>query len=452
MNSLIPKIRYLRHVIANSFWFVPGLMTIGGAALAVISESTSNTSWLAVNLIAVGLLPDDSDASRLILSTIVGSIITVTTLVFSMTLIALSQAAQQLGPRLLGEFRGSRTNQLVLGAFVATFVHALLTLTMAADPVPVVSVFTSVVMVLICFGLLIFFIHHVARSMEADQIIAAVNQDVERSIDGNFSARDEVEALGGYDGPTPDLDQANQAIIHASSSGYIQTIDYDRLMVLAATSDVVILLRSRPGHFVIEGAPIGSILPSPDDEVELEQLICAAIVVGQTRTAAQDVEFSIKSMVEVALRSLSPGINDIFTAITCIDRLGSSIAMAMAYVTPTAEMVDEHHQLRVIRNPVTFAGLMDSAFDEIRQNLDAKVAGLIRLIDTFDALTPFIVSFEHYDAIRKHTEKAERVIKSTIVDPDDQIDAQRRLTALHSHLCESKKRLADSARSFDLLI
>ena len=443
MNSLIPKIRYWRHVVTNSFWFVPTLMTIGGAALAVISQSSINTSWLAANLITLGLLPADSDTSRLILSTIVGSIITVTTLVFSMTLIALSQAAQQLGPRLLGEFRGSRTNQIVLGAFVATFVHALLTLTMAADPVPVVSVFISVVMVLICFGLLIFFIHHVARSMEADNVIAVVNQDIARAIASSFTPREkaEEEQRGRDDGAHPDLNLSDQAFVYAPSSGYIQTVDYDRLVELAVEADVVIQMKHRPGHFVMAGAPIGTVQPSPDDDGELEISICGAIVVGETRTSAQDVEFSIKAMVEVALRALSPGINDIFTALTCIDRLGGSVAMAMTYVMPNAELVDEEGCLRVIHRPVTFDGLMDSAFNEIRQNLDAKVAGLIRLIDTFDALTPFIVSLEHHDAIREHTDKAERMIKSTIVDPDDLADAQQRLTTLRRHLADAREKL-----------
>jgi uncharacterized membrane protein len=281
---LAPQLVYLRHVLANSFWFVPALMTIAGAALAAVSESTTNTSWLASNLVAIGLLPADSDTSRLILSTIVGSIITVTMLFFSMTLIVLS-----------------------LGPFVATFVHALLTLTMSADPVPVVSAFGSVVLVLICFGLLIYFIHHMVRSMEADHIPALVNDDITRAIARSFPEPDDVQVPEASRGEIADVESGDRTIVRAPATGYIQTVGYDRLLELAVAADVVIQLDRRAGHFVIAGAPMGAALPAPFDEEEQERLICRTIVVGHTRTAAQDVEFSIKSMVEVALRALSPG-------------------------------------------------------------------------------------------------------------------------------------------------
>ena len=367
---------YLRYVVATSFWFVPAMMMIGSAALAVIAEGTTNTSWLASLLVNAGLLPAESEKSRLILSTIIGSIITVTTLVFSMTLIALSQAAQQLGPRLLAEFRGSKKNQVVLGAFVGTVFYALLTLTMASDPVPVTSVFVAVVLVIVCFGLLIFFIHHVARSMEADHIIALVASDIENVITKNYTLRSDLDE--NHDRmDAADVDRGSDCkIVHAKSGGYVQTMDYTRLVDLAACNDVVLNMCVRPGKFVVTGAPIGTITPPPDDGTDIDRAINLALVIGRTRTAAQDVEFSIKSMVEVALRALSPGVNDVFTAITCIDRLGAAMALAMRYGSPPTVMVDDEGSPRVIRDPVTFEGLMDIAFNEIRQNLDANEPGL----------------------------------------------------------------------------
>jgi uncharacterized membrane protein len=440
LSSIKPHALYLRHVVATSFWFVPALMTLAGAALAIVSESTSNTSWLAANLVSMGLLPAESDTSRQILSTIVGSTITVTTLVFSMTLIALSQAAQQLGPRLLAEFRGSRTNQIVLGAFVATFVHALLTLTMSTDPVPVVSVFGSVVLVLLCFGLLIYFIHHVARSMEADHILALVNEDIVRALKSAFPGDGEVDqAAGDHDGK--DFPSSDHMMIRAPASGYVQTVDYDALVELAADFESVIRVKNRPGHFVIAGGPIGTVSPSPDDCEAAQRLITRAIVVGQTRTAAQDVEFSVKAMVEVALRALSPGINDIFTAMTCIDRLGGAVALAMKRNAPPSRLHDDAGRLRVVRDAVTVSGLMDSAFNEIRQNLAGKVPGLIRLLDTFASLTPFIRSEEHLAAVRTHTEKTERLIKATVDDPDDLDDLEDRMSSLRQHLAQVGERL-----------
>ncbi len=307
------RLIYLKYKLSSSYWFVPGLMILGAIALsfgmvrldhALLDASIDVSGWLYSGTPA---------GARQLLATIASAIITVTSLVFSMTLIALTLASQQLGPRLLENFKRDRVNQLVLGFFVATFVYSLLVLLAVSDVdkakfVPACATVGAIVMSIISFGFLIFFIHHVAGSIQADDVVANVSGNLEKLIAANL-----VDPPDGTDarepaspGAWPDDFDDNAVPVHAVQCGYIETLDFEALEALSMEQKVVMRVDCRPGHFVVQGFPIAHVYPASDVSDELRRDIGSNIVFGHKRTPAQDVEYEIRVIAEIAVRALSP--------------------------------------------------------------------------------------------------------------------------------------------------
>jgi len=430
IQALLSRIGVLRYAVTRSFWFVPGLMTLGAIVLVVATRDVASVKALETFFKDNDLIAASPEATRTILATTVGSIITVTSLVFSMVLLALSRASQQLGPRLLQAFTGDKVNQIVLGAFVATFVHALLTLAMTPDPIPPTAVAVSIILVLACFILLVFFLHHTAQYMQADFVLARVNGELCAAIPRAFPHTD------AEDGPErPDWADSDEGdVLKAGSSGYIQAVDIQRLVDLAADNDLRLRLDVRPGHFVIAGGAIGRTLPAGRCRENVSEGISDAIVIGSVRTAAQDLEFSIKAMVEIALRALSPGINDTFTAVAAIDQLGSALALAIASGVSPECFADARGSVRLVRNRVTFESLLDAAYNPIRQNLAGNVTGIIRLTEMLGELAPFARRDAHKEALLRHLDMTASLAKRTVGGERDGADVAARTAFARSRL------------------
>lgn len=422
IRYLLSRLDVLRFAVTRSFWFVPGLMSLGAIALVIITRDAAGSEELEAFFREHALIAASPEATRTILATTVGSIITVTSLVFSMVLLALSRASQQLGPRLLQDFTGDKINQVVLGAFVATFVHALLTLAMTSDPIPPTAVAVSIVLVLICFVLLVFFLHHTARYMQADYVLARVNDELCRAIPTAFPEAD------SQDGPARPgwADDRDGDTLRARSSGYIQAVDTQTLVELTSSHDLRLRLDVRPGHFVIEGGAIGRLWPAAPADRKTLTKIADAIVTGAVRTPAQDLEFSIKAMVEIALRALSPGINDTFTAIAAIDQLASSLAVAMCRSEPRCNFADENGTVRLVRDRTTFESLIDAAYNPLRQNLAGNVTGLIRLMEVLGELATFVRREDQRRTLLRHLAMAAALGKRSVSSRDDRDDLAAR--------------------------
>lgn len=419
---LLSRLDVLRYAITRSFWFVPALMIVGAVLLVVATRDVASIKGLESFFKDHELIAAGPESTRTILATTVGSIITVTSLVFSMVLLALSRASQQLGPRLLQAFTGDKVNQVVLGAFVATFVHALLTLAMTPDPIPPTAVAVSILLVLGCFVLLIFFLHHTAQYMQADYVLARVNTELCAAIPAAFPPAGSFEEL-----ERPDWAGRDQGdIVTAHASGYLQAVDAERLVKLARREDLRMRLDVRPGHYVIKGGPIGLILPEGSLTEAHASEIADAIVIGSVRTAAQDVEFSIKAMVEIALRALSPGINDTYTAIAAIDQLGGALADAMKRSAPPHCFADEDGTVRLVRDRVDFEGLLDAAYNPIRQNLAGNVSGIVRLLEVMGELAPFVRNDAHKHALLRHLDMTVSLAKRSVLGERDSADVVAR--------------------------
>ena len=261
------------------------------------------------------------EGARAILETIAGSMITVAGVVFSITIVALQLASSQFGPRLLYNFRRDTINQVVPGTFIATFVYCLLVLPTiqgkdGSSLVPHLSVAFGIALALVSLGVLIHFIHHIAGSIQAENVVAAVGRELEGAINGLFPEKgprcpEEPERSWPEQTAMP-LFNCGASPVKATASDYVQTIDTDRLISLATKYDLVLRLLYRPGQFVVQGSALALVQPEECMDDKLAERINAAYTVGVQRTLVQDVEFPVNQLVEIALRALSPGVNDPF--------------------------------------------------------------------------------------------------------------------------------------------
>lgn len=377
--------------VRSSFWFLPAVMA-GGAmvlAFATVALDTVVTDWLTLDW---GLtFTGGAEGASSLLGAIAGSMITIAGVVFSMTLVALSLASSQLGPRLLRNFMRDTTTQMVLGTFVATFLYCLLVLRTVRRAeeivfVPHLSVALGVLLAVVSVGVLIYFIHHVSVSIQANEIVARVGRELIEGIDRLFP---ETIGRGAPRLPTepPDaefLDRFDREArpIGSAGDGYLQFVDGDALAAFAMQEDVVIRLVRRPGDYVVATRPLALVWPGNRVTDQLIERVNSAFALGNQRTSGQDIEFAVNQLVEIAIRALSPGLNDPFTAMTCVDRLGSALCRLAERDMPSPYRHDVQDQLRVIAPVFTFPDITDAAFNQIRQYGRSSTAVTIRLLET----------------------------------------------------------------------
>lgn len=433
--------------IRSSFWFVPTVMAAGAALLAfatVALDEAIGDDWLdEVGWAYTG----GAEGAASVLGTIAGSMITIAGVVFSLTLVALSIASSQFGPRLLRNFMRDTINQFVLGIFIATFLYCLLVLRTIRRGdeiafVPHVSVTIGVLFAILSLGVLIYFIHHVSLSIQADEIVARVGRELKAEVDRFFPddvGRDAAQSETPLaDVQLPEAFDREARSIVSTDDGYLQLIDGAGLLDLAVESDAVLRIERRPGHYVICGSPLVSAWPPGRADDAFAARVNAAFALGNQRTPGQDVEFAVHQLVEIALRALSPGINDPFTAMTCVDRLGSALCRVAQRRTPSTHRLDDAGRLRVVAPQVTFRGIADAALNQIRQHARSNAAVAIRLLETLAGVAAFAVRQDDRDAIARHAEMVERAAQDGLPEAEDR-------KAVHRRYEEAMKALKKSA-------
>ena len=425
--------------LTGNFWFIPSVMTAAAVVLAAAAVALDHSEY--GDLLRRGTWHDrlQIENARLIVSTIAGSMITVTSLVFSLTLIALTLASQQLGPRLLSVFMRDRVTQVVLGLFVATFLYSLLILAALANvddrwSTPVFSILVALLLAVVSVGFLISFIHHLANSMQADTIIARMGADLARQVEHLFPPQADDDGHDRRESVASERRSVDGVEIHARSSGYIQTVDLESLIECASDRDLQVTLCVRPGDYVCEGEPLASATPEERISDEVGEDLATAIVLGSTRTPVQDLEFAMSAIVEIALRALSPGVNDPYTAVTGIDKLGDTLSRVMQRGPSVSHHTDSQGRLRVTTPIITLDNLMDMAFNEIRQSAKDNVAVTLRLLDTLVRLARLARSSDSAAAIRRHAGMIGRSAREHIAEPNDLDDVAERLSELEKLL------------------
>ena len=378
---MFPRLFKIWHDVRSSLWALPLLIFALAAAAAILAVNIrvrqgDDPVWF--------LYSGDAEAAPQFLSNLVTAMITMATLVVSITMVVLTLAAQQLGPRLIRSFMADRRTQATLGLFIATVVYLLLVLRSSyggTGSVPNLAVTGGTVLVLLCLVALLIFVHHLASSIIADNTIdrvgAALDVDIARLLpDSDFEQ-------ASFPDKRP-METGAPLTLHRS--GYVQALDHHGIVEIAEEADAVIEISFKPGRHIIEGSVFAWIEPSEAANEEIQERVQNCLMLGGERASVQDLETSIRQLVEVALRALSPSISDPFTATAVIDRLSMSLAKIMQRGPAQCVWTDEDDIVRLLAPRSTFGETVEEAFRQIRQHGHDEPAVLIRLVESLGQL------------------------------------------------------------------
>ena len=420
--------------LRTNLWLIPAVESLAAVGLFVLTLSVDRAAFHGELSLPSWVITGSPDAARQILASLAGAIITVVGVVFSIILVTLTLASTQFGPRMLRTFIRDRGTQVTLGTFVATFFYAVLVLiSIGTTFVPHLSVTVALALTAIDLGVLIYFIHHTATAIQLPEVIASIARDLNSALAAE-TAEAAVPSRHARlsNGPSLQvlqarLDRAGQ-VVTAPAGGYLRFVKHATLVQIAAESGAVIRLHYRPGHFLTHGHPMATVWP-PEVADKIGRRLERVHITGPLRTLSQDIAFGIDQLVEIAIRALSPAVNDTFTALTCIDWLGDSLCTIAVKWYPPIEHRDRHGEIRLITAPVSYERLVQRSFEKIRQAAGGMPAVLIRQLDALYKIMS-VAPASRSQVLLDQAAMIQRVNLRTVPEATDQADVTARYTAL----------------------
>jgi uncharacterized membrane protein len=433
------KVRFLWEELMGSFWFIPILIilfSIGLASTLIYFDRTVDIESMGV---LRNILTESADSARSVLSTISGAMIGVAGTVFSITLVALTLATSQFGSRLLKNFMHERLNQVVLGTYVSTYVYCLIILNVIKDNdnevfIPTLSILVAILAAIGNIILLIVFIHHISISIQASKVISDISSSLMKNIESIFSEELDEENPTGTSN-TESLDHYTKEFPHSKElkspkSGYLQYLYNESLFKVAKKNEYIIVTLHRIGSYIVKNQPIITLYSKTEFTEKSVISFEDHMILGNSRTTQRDAEHSIHQMVEIACRALSPGINDPFTAISCIDNLTSTLCYLTEVKFPSKYKFDEEDQLRYVHKPLTYQGALDAAFLQIRQFSKGSPSVVIRLMEAMITIYNYTHHNIHKKAVREHAEMIMKVAENSFEESHDLEDIRKRSEAI----------------------
>jgi uncharacterized membrane protein len=432
-----------REALRTNLWLVPTAEIVLAVALFAGTYALDRAAYDGSLHFPSWVISGTADAARQILTAIAAAVITVVTLVFSITIVTLTLASTQFGPRMLRNFIRDSITQFTLGTFVATFVYAILALVSIGsgshgDFVPHLSITVTMALVLLDVAVLVVFIDHIAKSIQLPQVIASIARDLSRAIEADVAppAADVPKAGPSLSEMLVRLDE-DSGVVRAPGSGYLQYVSMSTLIDISSRSHAVIRLLHRPGHFVVEGQPLANVWPAAAAP-GVARALGGAHATGPHRTLTQDLSFAVDQLVEIAIRALSPAVNDTFTALACIDWLGDGLCKIADRWRPATVHRDAAGHVRVITVTVGFRRLVERAHDKIRQAGRGMPAVMIRQLDGLAKVMAYTTSSEQRDVLLEQAAMILRASEESVPEEEDRADVRRRYDAVRS---------ADSSRT-----
>jgi uncharacterized membrane protein len=426
-----------RDALRTTFWVVPVLLIVVAVALFVVTFEIDLAAYHHDLTLPWWVRTGGADAGRQVLIAIAAAIITTIGVVFSITILALTLASQQFGPRMMRNFIRDLGNQMTLGVFVATFVYSVLGLGSitglpAGDFVPHLTITVAEAFLLLDLAVLVYFIHHIAKSIQLPEVIAGIASDLDQAIDAEFpdGRRD-----GGPTGDSTEADELTDkldvrgAVVTAKESGYLQFVSYGKLIEIAETLDAVIRLSHRPGHFVVGSRPLATVWPA-GAAGQVERALDRAHVTGPHRTLTQDPVFAIDQLVEIAIRALSPAVNDTFTALTCIDWLSAGLSTISSRQLEEGVYRGRSGKIRLIESNPSYGRMVNRAFDKIRQAGRGMPAVSIRLLDALAHIVERSADSRQRATLLRQAEMIMRGAERDVPEPNDLTDIRARFERL----------------------
>jgi uncharacterized membrane protein len=421
-----------REQLRTNLWLVPIVQTLGIVVLFSLTYAIDRTAYDGIIRLPSWVLNGSADSARAVLATIAAAIITVVGIVFSITIVALTLASTQFGPRMLRNFVRDPGTQVSLGTFVASFCYATISLVSVGggphgDFVPHLSITVTFILTLVDVAVLIFFFNHIAAMIQLPVVIARIAGTLAVEIDALGGA--DVDGDGAGRGPSCEELQAklaeSGAPIRTPRSGYLQVIRHDILVKIATKANAVVQLPYRPGHFLVAGQVVAWVWP-PEAAPAVAHRLALGHVTGAYRTLPQDISFGFDQLVEIALRALSPAVNDTFTGMTCIDWIADCLCRISTSWRPQRIRRDAKGDIRVIAFVADFDRLVERTFDTIRQAAIGMPAIMIRQLEALAKVIEQTPDRARRTVLIREADAIQRLSLATVNEPNDRDDVTRR--------------------------
>ena len=435
------RFRQIWYYLADSFWFKPLLIVLSSIAMALaliaIDYYAEPDRWIAQwpRLFGFG-----AEGARAMMSTIAGSMITVLGVMYSMILVVLALASSQYTSRILQNFIRNSVTQIVLGIFAGIFTYCLIVLSVIHGVeesyfVPSLSVFFGFIMALGGVFALIFFIHHVAKSVQASTIIASAAWETKEAINHLFP-----ELLGEGPDEDDDDDSMQKALeeriwqaVPSRKNGYIQGVNSKALLSIAREKDTIVRMDYGVGNFVVRNTTLASLaLDDPPDQ-ETIAAIQEAFFIDNYRSINQDAAFGIRQIVDIALKALSPGVVETTTAVICLDHLTVIMARLIFRQIPSLYRYEEG-KLRVIAKVPGFKSLLGESFDQIRNHANGDFTIMLRMIESLQTLANLEARQHHLSAICEQVEAIGELAERTLGSERERIMVNQHLSIVFETL------------------
>ena len=413
--NLTLRLRSYLDDLQSSLWYQPAIYTVVAIILALLLPYLDQlTTWKFYDL--------GADNARAVLSSIASSMLTVVTLTFSILMVSFTLASQQFSPRILRTFTRDRASQHVMGLQIGTFLYSLLVMVRVNEIgeqifVPLLSVLGAIGFSMLGIGAFIYFVDHISRSIRVNYIIANIGQQTVALLHNETPAQ--IVGYGPEAPAPPELRPDQAAVLQAGIAGYLQGVDTGELVNIAQAHDVVIELTCQTGDFIVDHRPLLRLYPKGKMTEALTVALQNQFDIGTERTMFEDLLFGIRQLVDIALKALSPGINDPTTAVNCLDYLTNILVQAARLPQDHAHHQDGEGKVRLLVQRVSFAAMVELAFNQIRHYGCGDVLVIVRMIDALTEIAGATEDRDRRALLWRYVTMISRSADRTLEDPHD---------------------------------
>ena len=384
MNRRLPLLfRHVTYNLRGGFLVRPLTIALAlGCAGAFLSWSEEAVPRISA-WVPKAVFPSHADpqVAQVILAAIAASIMTVVSIVFAILLMTLTLASMQFSPRIIVSFVRDRVTQWTLGIFLGTFSYCMAALPAARSVpypfAPVATVLGAMLLALACVAWLLYFIHHISQAISVNQIVDRIASETEAMIDEMMPQPRRSSRIADNDEINPNTWETP---VLSNVSGYIRVIDTEQLVARAKSYRVKVRVLRRVGQFVPAGIPLLMVYKGERLASEGIAELRSAFDFGPSRTLQQDLEFGVLQIVDIALKAISPAVNDPSTAISCVDQLSRILIRFASRELPESTLYDPPGVVRVSIQWTDFDRMVDAAFEQIRLYSQTDMAVSLRLL------------------------------------------------------------------------
>lgn len=376
--------------LKSSLFFIPMAsvflaVALGALTLAIDRRVSSESRNLPLSMVTT------VDGARALLGTIAGATISFAGIAFSVSLLIIQQASNQYSPRVVHTLFRDPFNKRVMGLVVGTFTYCVIVLRSVRAPletsgiseevVPNLSVVLAVILGVATILAVVAFIDHSAHTMDVSEILENVRREATEHITQFWH-----DAVVNVDRELPTVPDGDRATVRFTKTGWVQQLDIDDL-VIATPKGATLEIQAQPGRYAIHGTVLATLTPPPDDHDKVTTALNRAVIIGDTRTMQQDASYALRQLSDVALKALSPSINDPTTAQDAIFHSAAVLAEMLRRDPPAPRLMERDGRRIVLAQQSVHADLIRLAFEETRRAGVVHPSVSVYLLEAIELLT-----------------------------------------------------------------